>query len=476
MELGFETIGNAVLVCHDRRPVLVTDPWIEGGAYFGSWGRSHAIPTELMTSIKDCPYVWISHGHPDHFSPRSLGLIGPKKILLPDHVGGVIRDGLIERGLDVTVLKDCQWVPLSDRIRIMSIADYNQDAVLLVDIDGRLIVNMNDAGDHGWGAFVRKIIRRYDVSFMLHLAGFGDSDMINLYREDGTFIVPRAEKARPVGRSMANWAGQWGTKFTVPFSSMHVYQRADSMWASKYTTRLSDYEVGWNAKKAELLPAFIRYDAIRDSVERIDPEPAPSESLDPQNFGDSWSEPLEPEDRPKVSAYFKAISHLGNVLDFIRVRIGGIEHVVELNAERFGRGLTFEAPRHSFMTSIEYGIFDDLLIGNFMRVTVHGPLSARPLYPDFTPYVTKYADNGMARTKDELNEYFAAYRARYPLGYLRHRVETKVVQTVRHALEEDGSLYRAGARTYHWMKSLRSGNRSERINVKNERLQSPPRY
>ena len=30
MESGFETIGNAVLICHDQRPVLVTDPWIVG--------------------------------------------------------------------------------------------------------------------------------------------------------------------------------------------------------------------------------------------------------------------------------------------------------------------------------------------------------------------------------------------------------------------------------------------------------------
>ena len=43
-DLGFETIGNATVVVHDREPVLVTDPWIEGSAYFGSWGLSHPVP------------------------------------------------------------------------------------------------------------------------------------------------------------------------------------------------------------------------------------------------------------------------------------------------------------------------------------------------------------------------------------------------------------------------------------------------
>jgi glyoxylase-like metal-dependent hydrolase (beta-lactamase superfamily II) len=163
MELGFETIGNATLVCHDNGPVLVTDPWTTGTAYFGSWGLSHAIPDDVMASIRACRYVWVSHGHPDHMSPRSLDSLSHAEILLPDHVSGLIREGLKERGLKVRVLEDCRWIQLSERIRVMSIADYIQDAILLVDLDGRLIVNLNDADDNGWGPLVKRIIRGYDA-------------------------------------------------------------------------------------------------------------------------------------------------------------------------------------------------------------------------------------------------------------------------------------------------------------------------
>jgi hypothetical protein len=38
MRLGFETLGNATLVFYDNdRPVLATDPWLDGRCYFGSW-------------------------------------------------------------------------------------------------------------------------------------------------------------------------------------------------------------------------------------------------------------------------------------------------------------------------------------------------------------------------------------------------------------------------------------------------------
>src|SRR4029453_5700788 len=64
MDLGFETIGNATLIVHDRGPLLVTDPWLTGEPYFGSWTHSHEIPEHQLANIEACSFVWISHGHP----------------------------------------------------------------------------------------------------------------------------------------------------------------------------------------------------------------------------------------------------------------------------------------------------------------------------------------------------------------------------------------------------------------------------
>jgi hypothetical protein len=150
MELGFETIGNATLICYDKTPILVTDPWIIGSAYFGSWSLSHEIPQEQMDAIERCEYVWISHGHPDHMSGESVELLRNKKFLIPDHAGSRIASGMQKEGFDVSILQDRVWTNLSSRMRILSIADYNQDAILLVDINGTLVVNLNDASDRGW--------------------------------------------------------------------------------------------------------------------------------------------------------------------------------------------------------------------------------------------------------------------------------------------------------------------------------------
>lgn len=437
MDVGFETIGNATLICHDAGPVLVTDPWLRGPAYFGSWSLTHEIPPEQMESILACPYVWVSHGHPDHLSGESLELLKSRQILIPDHVGGRIRDDLLAQGFKVKVLEDRRWYQLSPRIRVLSIADYNQDAVLLVEINGRLVANLNDANDKGWASEVRRIVRGYKTSYMMALSGHGDADMMNFFREDGTRIPPDAALRAPVGPSIAVRTEYFGARFFIPFSSMHRYQRADSDWANAYITHLPDYAVGFSSSFCELLPAFVRVDCAGDSVEEIRPPETSSEILPPEAFGDHWGDQLEKEEVAQVRDYFRAVEHLPKVMGFINFRVGGRDNMIELRKKGFDRGLTFEVPRHSLMTAVRYEVFDDLLIGNFMKTTLHGNWGRNKLYPDFTPYVAKYGDNGKARTDRELETYFKAYRMRNGFGYVQHRLESNVVLP----LQEGGVEY-----------------------------------
>ena len=48
------------------------------------------------------------------------------------------------------------------------------------------------------------------------------------------------------------------------------------------------------------------------------------------------------------------------------------------------------------------------------------------LYPNFTPYVTKYGDNGLAKSEKELKKYFQYYKfnsANFWLDFLKIKTE-----------------------------------------------------
>lgn len=444
--VGFETVGNATLIAYDRRPVLCTDPWIEGDAYFGSWTHRFAIPAEQIAAIQACEYVWFSHGHPDHLNAASLPRFRTKKILLPDHVGQRIRRDLEAAGFDVRILENRKWYALSDRIRVLCLSDYNQDSALLIELGGRLVINFNDCSPRDWSGYVRKTAARYERSFLLRIINHGDTDMINFFDEEGRRVLPPRLRSVPLGIKIRSSLAATGAKSFIPFSTFHVYRRTDSIWANDYVVMdPAEFSEGFSGQPDQILPANLRYDCETDRYEALDAPPLPLIPAPPEEFGDDWSERLDVSDKRRAAEYFTGIECLRGSLDFIRLVVGREEHVIPLSRRDFRTGVSFECPRQSLMKAVEWEIFDDLLIGNFMRTTLHG---VKSLYPHFTPYVAKYADNGRARTRAEVDSYLREYRQRNPLGMFRHELQLRTTQRLRDYVLSNGRLIRLATALY----------------------------
>jgi hypothetical protein len=454
--MHFETIGNATAICYEDRPILATDPWIQGSAYFGSWKLSHEIPPAQRDAIRRAKYLWFSHGHPDHINAESLLALSDRVILLPDHVGGRINTDLTAQGLKTQVLPDRKWVALSPRIRVMCVSDYNQDALLFIDINGRLLVNFNDGNALGSERFVKKIIGQFDRSFLMRLFSYGDADMINYFGADGERIPPAAAQKRPVGPVMQGYAEMYGVTDVIPFSCFHAYQRSDSAWVNQVTTPCDAFAEGFSSKSVRLLPAFISYDCETDRFTELKPAETSRALVDPSAFGDDWTEQLTREEEGEVAAYFRRIEALRDRVDAIVFRIGARDVTVDLPPRKkpSQRQIMFEVPRGSLMAAIRNEVFDDLLIGNFMKTTLTGRWPGSRLHPYFTPAVAKYADNGHAYSAADLDAYFHAYRARQPVEFILHRLQRNTEQIFRNFVSPQSKAFDYGKRTYFFLKKL----------------------
>ena len=442
----FETIGSAIVIAYDDRPVLTTDAWIDGDAYFGSWGMDYEIPAPQMNAIRGAEYHWFSHGHPDHTNIASLPMLTKGEFLLSDHYGNRMERELRAAGYRVRVLPDREWVRLSKGIRVYSVANQNQDSLLLIDINGRLIINQNDSPEFGESIRIRRMAKQFREVYLLQLHGWGGADMLNLFDPSGRKLTSVAEKRRPIAPRSQTSAGTMGANKIIPFSSFHRYQREDSAWANELIPELEDYRSDAMANWPEILPAFVRVDCETDQVTPIDPPRSPRAIRKPEEFGDSWSDQLAAEDKVRIRQYFSAREALRKNFGFIEVSAGGSSVTVDLDRSKKDVGICFECPRNSLMTCIEHELFDDLLIGNYMRTTF---FKLESLYPHFTPYVAKYADNGGAKTMRELGAYFRHYFMRDPVAHaLRHLVNGSEM-VLRTALPEGSALFRAAKRVYY---------------------------
>ena len=415
---GFETIGNATLIVHDSgRPLLATDVWLdEYPCYFGSWSLPFKIPAEQRYNISKCPYIYISHFHPDHLNLASLRHYKNAVILVAQHYGQRVELELRHAGFHVVALASRKWHSIGNNTRIMLFNNCLHDSALLVELTDptghkTLIANLNDSGGIGFEMSLRQIARCYKNSFYLGLHGYGDADMINLFDFNGTRINPVQKAGRQIGREIQSYLQRFQLKTAIPFSSFHQYQRRDSFWANTYTTPIEKYSEGFKSSSIHsLLSPFIKVQ-LENSTYTYQPISPQANTLDapiPEStFGDDWLSELTKKQVALARDYFTSIQPLRRLFREIAVKTGSEKYTVLQGRGR--SSILFHAPAASFMRAIRTNIFDDLLIGNYMRVYLD---NCRTLYkPNLNYYVSKYADNGGVRTHAELKAMFSHYDA-----------------------------------------------------------------
>jgi hypothetical protein len=384
----------------------------------------------------------------------SLPMLTKGRFLLSDHYGSRIQRDLEAAGHRVRVLPDREWVPLSKGIRVYSVANQNQDSMLLIDVNGRLVIDLNDSSDYGESFRVRRMAKQFKEVYMLQLHGWGGADMLNLFDPSGRKLTRPEEKRRPIAPRAQRSAKPFGANKAIPFSSFQCYQRADSVWANDLIPELLDYETDALPNWPEVLPAFVRVNCETDEITRLNPRRMPRVTKNPEEFGDSWSDPLTATDKSKILSYFTSRESLRDHFGFVQVACGGSSVTVDLNRDKQDVGISFECPRASLISCIENEAFDDLLIGNYMRTTLH---NVAELYPYFTPYVAKYADNGGAKTKPQLAAYFGHYYMRDPLAHSLKRLASGSEMVLHKMIPEETAMFRLAKRTYYAYTARRNG-------------------
>jgi hypothetical protein len=441
MQLSFETLGNATLVFReDGKPLLATDPWLTGTCYYGSWALDRPLSQDELQSMLDAEFLWISHGHPDHFHIPSLKLLPKgKRILLPDHYSQGIRDYLTAQGFVVEVMEYRKWRVLSPQLRCMCLDNENQDAILLVEFGNSLIVNLNDSPLCGDGRFIRRLVKSYERSrtYMAALCS-NDADMFNLVDADDKRIIDTPEHRKPgMVWQLSRTAAQLGVGNYVASASQHLYVRRDSVWANPYRVGWNDVVWHWTHPEIRIIEPFVVVDLATGEYRRKHPaQTSDTSQITDLTDADDWNDRLEPAEWEKLFGFFQRIEILRPYLDYVEFTIGGETRRIKLNP-RGERGIAFRTPRQSLMRCLRFGYFDDLLIGNFMRTELRNVT----LYPHFSPIVAKLAGSSGVRTHAEWRRFKWRYFRRNPVGYVEWRLaelREQVIERLRHTADRLG--------------------------------------
>ncbi|MFV0306523.1 MAG: MBL fold metallo-hydrolase [Desertimonas sp.] len=158
-------VGHAAHVLAEGHTVLLIDPWLAGAAFDDGW-EQYTRPV-LDPALRDrLTQVWISHEHPDHFSPASLRALPGEirarcTVLFQDTVDGRVVDLCRRIGFgEVTTMPDRTWVDIGE-LSAMCVQHDHGDSYLAVRTAQGVVVNLNDC----------VIARRGDIADVGRLVG-----------------------------------------------------------------------------------------------------------------------------------------------------------------------------------------------------------------------------------------------------------------------------------------------------------------
>lgn len=132
---------------------ILSDPWYEGSVFHKGWKLIHEPPqNEYLKYIEKIDYIYVSHEHPDHFSPafflnKNIKSIIKKyntKILFQETKDKRVVNFLRKNEYEVIEVLNNSYVSLKNNVKIKIIKFGYVDSALIIEGSKNKILNLND--------------------------------------------------------------------------------------------------------------------------------------------------------------------------------------------------------------------------------------------------------------------------------------------------------------------------------------------
>lgn len=228
-------VNHACFIIESSETKIICDPWFDGNIFDDGWSLIHQ---GLSIKDFDFDYVWISHEHPDHFRPNMFckDKIDIDKTIILQHRPNdrKLYNWFSNKNYNVLEIPSQGDLVVGD-IKLKGDLNYDFDSWVMVECDGKTILNLNDCI-----AFKEK----YDIEDIKNKVGNVDVLMnqfsfANWSGNDGDNHTP--QKAREliinnldIIRDIIN------PKYVIPFASFCYFSHEENFHLNKNSITLRD--------------------------------------------------------------------------------------------------------------------------------------------------------------------------------------------------------------------------------------------
>lgn len=234
---SIQLVNHACLAVNVGGLRIVMDPWLSGAIFDDGWQLLAPSPSTLAELEPDV--IWISHEHPDHFSPEALRSIpedrrGAITVLYQATPDRKVARFLGDLGYEVVELAPWQPHRLANNA-VVTCAAVGSDSWIHLAFDGVAILNLNDCRLAGSGD-LDELRRRLGAVDVL-LTQFGYASWAG---NPGDVVAPaiaREMSFTQVRRQIDALA----PRYIVPFASFVWFCHVENDWWNEHAPGVDDF-------------------------------------------------------------------------------------------------------------------------------------------------------------------------------------------------------------------------------------------
>lgn len=232
-----EWVNHASFILDDGGARIISDPWLEGPAFDFGWDllSKTVLPYDAFKGIT---HLWLSHEHPDHFSPPNLKAIPEAAragitLLYQSTIDRRVVEFCSRLGFKAIVeLQLGQWVRLGPTVEILCEPWDNGDSWLAIRTSGGLVLNLNDC----------VVTTRQDCRKLLRKTGpvdvlatqFSYANWVGNPDDDQAMSAAAREKLEWLKIQVDTFA----PRFVIPFASYVCFSHEDNFYLNRGMTRV----------------------------------------------------------------------------------------------------------------------------------------------------------------------------------------------------------------------------------------------
>lgn len=231
-------IGHASILIETAGVAILSDPWWRGPCFGAQWWN-YPLPNLDALEDRRIDYIYISHGHHDHFHPGTLRtlsrdaqvLVSSKTDLSPE-----VR----KLNFEVVEIDDDQAFPLAAGVTCRIMETHAGDTLMAVDDGQEVCLNLNDALHAAPKSvqidFISRLTSLYPTVHYV-FCGYGvASHFPNCYEIPGKDrTATAARRQRYFNREWARIVAELNPRYGFPFAADVGFFEEDLFWVNEPT-------------------------------------------------------------------------------------------------------------------------------------------------------------------------------------------------------------------------------------------------